>query len=505
MSMENFNDYSLTTPPGHVPPYILQEPKPLRFLYVPMYSSPHNLQTCSTYNYVKVLIKKMVENRQCYAYVAIPEGTRDQCAELTDHPRIEVIEMKASKNQYRDLCIYPNELVDYFNELEGEKYIDAVLTDKALLIPFLKSQLYTFTRNGCSQIPVGWIDQFFMRPTEHSYMQEHHIRSQIWGFAEADFLVWASDNVKQEAFAVARKYVSPSVLRDIINKSYNWFSAADIQRLNKYLDRPKRKDKIVLNYAYATNDAYKYKEVFEILNRVYEGGRDVEILVTTSSKASIIPKRFKESNVTIYNALPQEEFFEKVATQAHVFLYMPDYSELSQSVLEQQYLGLVGIFPNKQWAKDTTYPGYPYLANNKDELEMYIRHVVDNYWSDEVQEVIRKQREFILERFDATNLALNIYDHMSKIIQPVNKLWRTKKDLNKLFWNYDEIDYDTWVHVIKEGTSMGYDMNNMPVARYGLAKNVFRRLMWDIGFIDTCDRPVPHFKRVARVEEDFDN
>lgn len=488
-------------PAGAKPPVILQEPKPLRFLYVPMYSSPHNLQTCSTYNYVKVLIKKMVENRNCYAYVAIPEGSTDDVTELTEHPRIEVIEMKSSKNQYRDLCLYPNELVDYFNELEGEKYIDAVFTDKAILIPFLKAQLYTFTKNGCSQIPVGWIDQFFMRPTEHSYMQETHIRSQIWGFAEADFLVWASDNVKKEAFGVARKYVSPSVLRDIMLKSHNWFSAADITRLEGFLEKPKRTDKVVLNYAYATNDAYKYKDVFEILNRVYEGGRDVDILVTTSSKGSIIPQRFKESNVTIYNALPQAEFFDKVATEAHVFLYMPDYSELSQSVLEQQYLGLVGIFPNKSWAKDSNYPGYPYLANNKTELEMYIRHVCDNYWSDEVQGVIEKQRQFILDTYDATHLATNMYDHMSNIIQPAEKLWKTKDTLEELFKDYDEIDYETWTEVIKQGTSMKYEMDNMPVARYGLGKNLFRRLMWDIGFVDTCEHSLPHFVREKRTDE----
>lgn len=485
-------------PDGATLPLRLPEPKKLRFLYVPMYSSPHNLKTCSTYNYVKVLIRKMVESRDCYAYVAIPEGTADQCAELMDHPRIEVIEMKASKNQYRDLCLYPTELVDYFNELEGEKYIDAVLTDKALLIPFLKSQLYTFTRNGCSQIPVGWIDQFFMRPTEHSYMQEHHIRSQIWGFAEADFLVWASDNVKMDALGVARKYVAPSVLKAMREKSFNWFSAADIHRLDGLLTHEKRQDKVVLNYAYATNDAYKYKDVFEILNRVYEGGRDVDILVTTSSKGSIIPQRFKQSNVTIHNALAQDEFFEKVAKEAHVFLYMPDYSELSQSVLEQQYLGLVGIFPHKQWAKDTTYEGYPYLAANKIELEAMLRHVVDNYWTDEVQDVIKRQRQYILEEFDATHLAQNIYDKMSALIEPAGKLWKTKDTLEELFADRDEVDYQTWVTAIKEGTNMGYDMDNMPVARYGLGKNLFRRLMWDIGFEDTCEGPLPHFRRVVK-------
>jgi len=480
---------------NQVPPIILDEPKPLRFLYVPMYSSPHNLGTCSTWNYVKVLIRKMVEHRPCYAYVAIPEGTREFCEEHLNHPRIELIEVKCSKNQYRDLCTYPNELVNYFNELEGEKYIDFVLTDKALLIPFLKSQLYTFTRNGCSQIPVGWIDQFFMRPTEHSYMQEHHIRSQIWGFAEADFLIWCSDNVKHDAFGVARKYVSPFVLKDIVNKSFNWFSAADIQRLGKY-EAPKRKDKIVLNYAYATNDSYKYKEVFEILNRVYEGGRNIDILVTTSSKATIIPDRFKQSNVQFFNALPQDEFFEKVAKEAHVFLYMPDYSELSQSVLEQQYLGLVGVFPNKQWAKDTTYPGYPFLANSKDELEMFLRHIVDNYWSAEIQGVIEKQRAFILEKFDATHLATNIYDHASKIIKPVGKLWRTKDTLGEIFKDLPDIPYAVWTQMIQDNTGMHYDMDKMPVARYGLAKNVFRRLMFDLGYIDTCEERLPRFKKV---------
>jgi len=479
------------------PPIILPEPKQLRFLYVPMYSSPHNLATCSTWNYVKVLIKKIVENRKCYAYVAIPKGTKEYCDGLLNDSRIELIEMNCSKNQYRDLCTYPSELVDYFNELEGEKYIDFVLTDKALLIPFLKSQLYTFTRNGCSQIPVGWIDQFFMRPTEHSYMQEHHIRSQIWGFAEADFLIWCSDNVKHEAFGVARKYVSPSVLKGIVEKSYNWFSAADIQRLDKY-KQEKRKDKIVLNYAYATNQAYKYKEVFEILNRVYEGGRDIDILVTTSSKSTIIPERFKQSNVYIYNALSQQEFFDKVSKEAHVFIYMPDYSELSQSVLEQQYLGLVGIFPDKQWAKDTTYKGYPFLAKSKDELEMYLRYVVDNYWADEIQDVIKKQKEFILERFDATQLALNIYDHASEIIKPTGKLWETKNTLELLFKGFDDVPYELWVEMIKEGTGMHYEMDSMPVARYGLSKNVFRRLMMDIGFVDTCEESTPHFKRVTK-------
>ena len=478
----------------------------MRIAYIPMYSSPHNILTCSTYNHVKLFVRSMVEARpECFVYVTVPEGASDlsQVRKELDHPRIVLIPVPAYKNQHKDLVWMPSEVVKRFAEMDGDLYVDAVITDKPTSLPWLKSALHTWSENGTGGIKVIYLDRFSLREREHTYMMDDFFIAQTAGLASADMIVWATQNVFDDALATAKKFLSFSLLKQLRDKSRFLYSSLDTALVESFaVDRDPKDPQRIVNYAYGLTSGYKWDENLEVFDYLFaRGNRDIKVLVTTSSAgAGVLPERYTKY-MDVHTGLPQAEFWRTIA-KAHAFIHLPNYVQLSQSVIEQQLLGLVGVFPDKGWVRETVYKGYPYIGKGMGELNGMLRYVIDNYFSPEVQDVIAKQKAFLRERFDGKVLAVKFYDEVEKLVgkgYPGSQggLVADCKDMFSHLAIGDRITYDQWADVIKEKTRMHYDVRAMPLVLHGFAKNRWRKAMENAGFRDTCDTIYPGWERVA--------
>lgn len=479
----------------------------MRLLLVPMYSSPQNIRTCSTFNHIRHFVKQIVENRDCMLYVVVPENASEP--QLVDdtfkHPRIRILKVPASRNQHRELVYMPEQLIQRFSEMEGDLYIDAVLTDKPAMVGFLKTILHTWSENSLGYIPVGLFERFFVRPDQHSWSPDHYRRSQCYGLALADRVYWTVPHAAAAAFDLAKNYLPFADIKRLREKSMTAFGPVDFDELDPFLiQRDANNPQRIVNYAYGLTATYRVQDTFDMMDYLYaRGNRDVRILVTTASKSfgvSDVPAHYKQYMDMNY-ALPQHEFWRKAA-QAHAFIHMPSFCQISAAVMEQQYLGQIGVLPDKAWARDVVYKGYPFLGKGVAEMQGMLRYVLDNYFSPEIQAIIVKQRAFLRATYDPKILALKLYDDLKATVG--TGLYGSRGTLCAVFaemWKDkkigDLITFDEWKTRTKKETRIHFDVEDMPLAMQGTSKNRFRRVMLEIGFEDVYDEDMPTFRRVS--------
>jgi len=475
----------------------LKGDKHLRLLYLPMYSQPGSLKNCSSMHHIQTMIKGMSKNRNVFIYLGMPIGTDPEFTKnISSMENVQLIPMRYQVNQVLDLLYCPEDMFHEFNEIKGEHIIDAVITDKPHYIPYIKAAISSHSRGTCNQIPVVFMNRYFIRG-HHGTVPEQIRRTQYFGLMEADLCNWITFEVMEDALRNGRKYLTPFYLKEIRERSCSHFSSLDTQRLDKYICE-KPKDQIILNYAYGANTTYKYEETFDELDEIFQSGRNVKVVITTSSqKIKKIEERYK-FHFEFNFGLPQDEFFAKIAS-AHVFIHIPSWTELSLSVLEQQYLGMVGVMPNAPWAKEATYEGYPYLVSSKSELKATVRYLVDNYWSDEVQDVIKKQREFLVERFDGILAGEKLFDKIYNVTEDRRtKVTPSTEKLYSEWFTKDEYSYEEWRQVIMASSSAKHDideMKNQEVWR-GMSKSVYYQAMKCLGYVDTCQSNKPHWVKI---------
>ena len=197
--------------------------------------------------------------------------------------------------------------------------------------------------------------------------------------------------------------------------------------------------------------------------------------------------------------LNQDDFW-KVAGRCHVGMHMSKGGELNNSVIEQMMLRQVIVFLDSKMARSHVYKGYPFLAKNHTEIQVMLRDVIENYWTDRIQDVIDKQKKYVIDNFDGIknsqraisviyDMYLNMYAEFCN--NPSRQLINWMEDR---FKDIDEISWDEFKRIVKSETSGKINMDKAH-GQIRLTKNQMYLLMQSIGFKDTNDSEMPNFRR----------
>jgi len=73
------------------------------------------------------------------------------------------------------------------------------------------------------------------------------------------------------------------------------------------------------------------------------------------------------------------EAYLREAALGHVFLYLNQMEAGNTAILEQLYLGLVGVLPHRPWAFELLGEDYPFLWRTKAEAYGMLQYAVDNW------------------------------------------------------------------------------------------------------------------------------
>ena len=473
----------------------------MRLLYLPMWSSNKNLQTCSTYNWAKNFFRNVIDNDDFYLYFCVPEDTEEDFSEVSGK-NVKLIPIKSSMWQYEEMYYLDDRIIDLFKQSTGKYVIDAVISDKTLCSNYLMSNIND-TYNKAHKILNILTSKFTLlreAKTKES-LQKHLFFSQMENFAMCDLLMLVSEFQKGRILDTCRRYYSATIISELEKKMFVRMSTNNIETLESIcLEKPT--DKILFNYSNAIHSGYKAEKIFEEFNMLFKLSKPVEIVITTPSVKGgrVFAQKLQHyKHFEFHMGLNQDDFW-KVAGRCHVGMHMSKGGELNNSVIEQMMLRQVIVFLDSKMARSHVYKGYPFLAKNHTEIQVMLRDVIENYWTDRIQDVIDKQKKYVIDNFDGIknsqraisviyDMYLNMYAEFCN--NPSRQLINWMEDR---FKDIDEISWDEFKRIVKSETSGKINMDKAH-GQIRLTKNQMYLLMQSIGFKDTNDSEMPNFRR----------
>lgn len=469
----------------------------MRILYVPLYTTS-NIEACSTFHFAKKFFLQLVSQFPD-TYVYFPVFQRYIENPIITHPRIKLIDINSHRKIYKqrdDMSLFPAYL-DQFRESDGKYYVDVVVCDKPMVSAAILDHLKSYTTNGSGGILLVNLHQFIVDSKINTFVHSHSFCSIVMGMAVADLNVFSLESDKNRMKAEERNYLSPAMIRKINDSSLLSLGGVDVEKVERFLS-DERNEKFTVNWGYAYTNGYQVDKVFGEIDMLFRSGRDIEIIATSpGGKGSLID--FERFNYfTFMEKVPQEKFWE-IISKCHAFVYMAWQGELSYSVLEQQILGLVGVFINKEYIEGMLYPEYPFIAKSHEEIAVYLRQIYENYESEWIQEVIEKQRQWVKDHFNIESRNKVVFEEIQSRYESLIDSYRNKSEpVQQLFQEiFDDgpIDHDTWISEVKEKSESKMNMLDNG-GRFDQSKNRFRRLMQVAGYIDDGQEEMPVFRKI---------
>ena len=483
-----------------------------RLLYVPMYTSPKHLATDSTYNWSKVFFRRIVEyDPKAFVYFPVPEGCENDYAEI-EHARIYKFPVPMVGNQYMESSWVQEIFHQKFSDVFGRYCPDIVVCDKACVIPSLKLGLDIWSPKA--RPPKVYVSKtlFIFDHDEIEWVSRDFEMNQSLGYAMADRILWKSDADYARGFKIAQRYLSASMLGEMARSKFLGGYIPNFAACEPHYHDPMTKPSSprLLNYAYGGNADYHVTEVLEAFDLTFKTTSNVGVLITcpTVYSGRHFQKALKgKEYAELHLGLSQAEYLSKIKN-AHVFIYYPSRpGTMSGAVIEQQLLGLVGVFPADDRKPVSLYPDYPYVFRDKRELFHLTRYLIEHYYDPEVQRVIETQRAFV-QRYDPRVDAVRIYEECLRLLREKTALFdtqasRIKTELIELLregtMSLPEVDLDQVLTLMRRHSKYGnLNLNNIQTLAKSLTSPAqVRTLMRHIGFEDMCDGAAVRFRRIG--------
>ena len=90
------------------------------------------------------------------------------------------------------------------------------------------------------------------------------------------------------------------------------------------------------------------------------------------------------------------KYFEE-ASKCHAFLVTSDGENAPNFFVEQIYLGLIGVLPDKPYVWEMLPKDYPFIYRSKDEAYMWLAQIAGNY--EHYRQQLEPYRQFIKEKY----------------------------------------------------------------------------------------------------------
>lgn len=300
-------------------------------------------------------------------------------------PKIDRVFYLRAKPAVRGLSFYnrtallPPEVVAECHRRRGCRFIDAVLTSRAGIVQAIKTAL--------SAVDLDMVPVVYLEPGAEDKLRriksEGFKRSMAHTWLSADLCVLLTDNEKSVALEQLRTFASGSEVRAFMQRMLVNPVGVPVDAADKYRSSPKH-DKFTLFFGARANDVKQLDDVYDVYDRIYRSGRDVRIVFATPSTLPRTLKhighgRLKENpNVEFHSQLSRDEYM-RLMSGAHAFVAWSKWEGFPVGFWEQMYLGLVGLFPDKPWARSQLPKDYPFFFSTKAECFALLSTVIDRY------------------------------------------------------------------------------------------------------------------------------
>lgn len=446
----------------------------MRLAFLPTISA-RNVAAASSYNWFRALRwHAQKADPQATFYVLVPEiaeGSGWQDTADWSGPNTHVLPVPMYRSQNEELALVTRDLWELFNERHGELYFDVFLTERPDTAPILK-QLLSFYISGKSRKPLVVVRDQFTRDYEWFKVGEFTELNQACGWACAP-TVFQSPHQKKRAIGIARKHLQGTMVRKIVENSVVFplgIDCEDIDRTNM-AERGQKYDRLTINYSHKLFLEQKFLQSLEIMDGVLAGGRDVQLQIVTGSSAGkmvMLKQARKYKYMTTYGSSNRSTFLKQMA-RAHVFVSNSIYEDFSATVAEQIYTGLLPVLLRADWSEYLTGADYPYLFSSKQEGQVMLRYVLDNYeavaaeWVPKLQDKMRSEFDLasitpaMVEYFGglrAASLETLVRKATPSLVEAIDLAWEALPDEFDLAMFYDALkQHSEHLNVLREAES----------------------------------------------------
>jgi hypothetical protein len=360
----------------------------MRILLDPIYSG--HLSRCSTSFKMRSLIEYGLSmgRQDWFYYWMIPPMstlTEDEKDWLPKHPQIRYIEFPYLEDRMREYLRYPAEL-DMIEAFNGDYWdFDVLVTARTSQIANSRAVMSSPRQKTLGRLlkKIVLIEEMMVLDTRATVAKSDVVAQEfmtIGGYLNSDLALICTDAERIEIHKAARKYLAPSVVRDMDSRI--------VQALPITLSKPARKAD---EFAYYKGDrpmcisftgrmekvSSNLESVFDVMTKqfIMGGSAGMKLLITTVSKAApLAPPDFVEMRRP-----NRDDFWKACREEMDLMLILHVGAETSLSLLEPMLLGVPPVIIDATWSRNLWGPDYPFYVSNTTEAYAVCKMFRDDY------------------------------------------------------------------------------------------------------------------------------
>lgn len=242
------------------------------------------------------------------------------------------------------------------------------------------------------------------------HADDEELVHQAAGCAAADLNVFESPVAKSMALDICRKYLSPSLVRKVIDSSVDVPQGIPVDRMLAATTGIWKRPRFSVYYGGRFSTSKRIEELAEVIDALYRFGRDVDFVVTTGSldgaKREKFMSRFPE--VELHVGLSQEAAWQVMAS-CHASVCFSTHELFGMAFWEQMAAGLAVVMKAASWNEKLLPPGYDLTVTSAVEAGAKLRALYDDWRArgDGGVTIPQGPARWVQERYDSmTNMRL---------------------------------------------------------------------------------------------------
>jgi hypothetical protein len=469
----------------------------MRLLLIP-HTGLKNIRGDSNYLLFLDLAKHLIAQGH-FCYMLMPEFAKD---DVERFPGLMYVWRDYGYDYYTEYHIIdPRHMVDLFSRRAGSEVIDGVITSKAALIPQIKALISDFIRCRdveCIHVEPGVFDK--ESGASFTGTMDMVLTSLGYSYGIPGFL---TEYEKERGIKIARKYLSPHVLRRIEEDSIVQPVGLDCDKIDELTKDVEQSKRFTLFFGGRLNSVKQPERIVEVYDHFYRYGRSIDVVISTNTGYLPHARRLNQlfdgrEHIEVHYEVGKADYL-KLAKRSHVFMCWSTSEGFPVGFWEQMYLGLIGLFTNKKWAVKQLPDNYPWIFSGKTEAYAMLMDIYDNY------EVRRKALEwlpgYIRDKY-GFNRVYGIIEQKLLDKLKLRKSYRMTRGVMELvdhvlpFFGDNPFSLPQLLELMeKEGRSFTVDQKmRSQTMKYPTNYDIYRHIL-SLGYKDQCRSNVPVFEK----------
>ncbi|AMM44354.1 glycosyltransferase [Arthrobacter phage Kitkat] len=351
----------------------------MRILLWPTYSYPGNVGADSLYLIGRNLIRATPVGEINWIMI-VPNLKTVPVDDLDSRPDVQKVVVDFPSNYRMQEAAALPEIIWKYAGVDGPEPVDAVLSmSPARTVNLANAWAQKATRTS-RQVIATW-DLLVRDDGNGEFIATRpELAHQATGSLVSDVIYHESPVARKMTLDVARRFLSPSGVKHIMDVSIDIPQGIDVASVLKAGEGVQKRDKFTVYYGGRFSSSKRINEIAEIYDYFFKFGRDVSFVITTGSLDRTKKEQFEElmPHAELHVGLPQQEAWA-IMQSCHASICLSNHELFGMAYWEQMAAGLGVIMQAQSWNKELLPPDYAHVASTPSEAAAMLRRMHDVY------------------------------------------------------------------------------------------------------------------------------